>query len=99
MTTLTPDTAAKVDFKVADLSLADYGRKEIELAQHEMPGLMSLRDKYAGEQPLKGARVTGSLHMTIHTAVLIETLTSLGADVRWGSWKIRSRPDHTPAAA
>jgi adenosylhomocysteinase len=98
MTTLTPDTAAKVDFKVADLSLADYGRAEMTMAEHEMPGLMSLREKYGAEQPLKGARITGSLHMTIQTAVLIETLTSLGAEVRWASCNIFSTQDHAAAA-
>src|SRR5436309_7075887 len=92
-------TAAKTDFKVADLSLAEFGRREIRLAEHEMPGLMSLREKYAAEQPLKGARVTGSLHMTIQTAVLIETLTSLGAEVRWASCNIFSTQDHAAAAA
>src|SRR3954471_7712620 len=96
---MTTTTAANTDFKVADLSLAEYGRKEIELAQHEMPGLMSLREKYAGEQPLSGARITGSLHMTIQTAVLIETLTSLGAEVRWASCNIFSTQDHAAAAA
>jgi adenosylhomocysteinase len=96
---MTTTTAASTDFKVADLALADYGRKEIELAQHEMPGLMSLREKHAGEQPLKGARITGSLHMTIQTAVLIETLTSLGAEVRWASCNIFSTQDHAAAAA
>jgi adenosylhomocysteinase len=98
MTTLTPDTAAKVDFKVADLSQADYGRAEMTLAEHEMPGLMALREKYGAEQPLKGARITGSLHMTIQTAVLIETLTTLGADVRWASCNIFSTQDHAAAA-
>jgi adenosylhomocysteinase len=96
---MTTTTAASTDFKVADLSLAEYGRKEIELAEHEMPGLMSLREKYAAEQPLKGARITGSLHMTIQTAVLIETLTSLGAEVRWASCNIFSTQDHAAAAA
>jgi adenosylhomocysteinase len=96
---LTTTTATGSDFKVADLSLAEYGRKEIELAEHEMPGLMSLREKYAGEQPLQGARITGSLHMTIQTAVLIETLTSLGAEVRWASCNIFSTQDHAAAAA
>jgi adenosylhomocysteinase len=96
---LTTTTATGSDFKVADLSLADYGRKEIELAEHEMPGLMSLRKKYADEQPLAGARITGSLHMTIQTAVLIETLTSLGAEVRWASCNIFSTQDHAAAAA
>ncbi len=96
---MTTTTATSQDFKVADLSLAEFGRKEIELAQHEMPGLMSLREKYAGEQPLQGARITGSLHMTIQTAVLIETLTSLGAEVRWASCNIFSTQDHAAAAA
>ena len=99
MTTLTPDTAAKLDFKVADLSQADYGRKEIEMAEHEMPGLMSLREKYGAEQPLSGTRITGSLHMTIQTAVLIETLVELGAEVRWASCNIFSTQDHAAAAA
>jgi adenosylhomocysteinase len=85
-------------YKVADIRLADFGRKEIEIAEHEMPGLMSLRKKYAESQPLKGARITGSLHMTIQTAVLIETLTSLGADVRWASCNIFSTQDHAAAA-
>jgi adenosylhomocysteinase len=96
---LTTTTALGTDFKVADLSLAEYGRKEIELAQHEMPGLMSLREKYADEQPLQGARITGSLHMTIQTAVLIETLTALGAEVRWASCNIFSTQDHAAAAS
>jgi adenosylhomocysteinase len=96
---MTTTTAASTDFKVADLSLAEYGRKEIELAEHEMPGLMALREQYAAEQPLKGARITGSLHMTIQTAVLIETLTSLGAEVRWASCNIFSTQDHAAAAA
>ena len=86
------------DFKVADLSLAAYGRKEIELAEHEMPGLMQTRAEYADAQPLKGARITGSLHMTIQTAVLIETLTALGAEVRWCSCNIFSTQDHAAAA-
>src|SRR6187551_1560072 len=86
------------DFKVADLSLAGFGRKEIELAEHEMPGLMALRAEYADEQPLKGARISGSLHMTIQTAVLIETLTALGAQVRWASCNIFSTQDHAAAA-
>ena len=73
------------DYKVKDISLADWGRKEITLAEKEMPGLMSLRKEYEGEQPLKGARIAGSLHMTIQTAVLIETLVALGAEVRWAS--------------
>jgi adenosylhomocysteinase len=86
------------DFKVADLSLAAFGRKEIELAEHEMPGLMTLRAEFADEQPLKGARITGSLHMTIQTAVLIETLSALGAQVRWCSCNIFSTQDHAAAA-
>jgi adenosylhomocysteinase len=95
---VTTTTATDTDFKVADLSLAEYGRKEIDLAEHEMPGLMSLRKRYADEQPLSGARITGSLHMTIQTAVLIETLTSLGAEVRWASCNIFSTQDHAAAA-
>ncbi|MEA2232954.1 MAG: adenosylhomocysteinase [Solirubrobacteraceae bacterium] len=89
----------KQDFKVADLGLAEYGRKEIDMAEHEMPGLMQTRAEYADAQPLKGARITGSLHMTIQTAVLIETLTSLGAEVRWCSCNIFSTQDHAAAAA
>jgi adenosylhomocysteinase len=85
-------------FKVADLSLADFGRKEIRLAEHEMPGLMSVRAEYADAQPLRGARITGSLHMTIQTAVLIETLVALGAHVRWASCNIFSTQDHAAAA-
>jgi adenosylhomocysteinase len=84
--------------KVADLSLADWGRKEISIAEHEMPGLMAIRNKYSAEKPLKGVRVTGSLHMTIQTAVLIETLVSLGAEVRWASCNIFSTQDHAAAA-
>src|SRR5437763_12329468 len=90
-------TTTEQDFKVADLSLADYGRKEIGLAEHEMPGLMKTREEFSAQQPLKGARITGSLHMTIQTAVLIETLVALGAQVRWASCNIFSTPD--PAAA
>jgi adenosylhomocysteinase len=86
------------DFKVADLSLAEFGRKEITLAEHEMPGLMAVRREYADAQPLRGARITGSLHMTIQTAVLIETLTALGAQVRWASCNIFSTQDHAAAA-
>jgi adenosylhomocysteinase len=86
------------DFKVADLSLAEHGRKEIVLAEHEMPGLMAMRREYAGDQPLRGARITGSLHMTVQTAVLIETLTALGASVRWCSCNIFSTQDHAAAA-
>ncbi len=87
-----------MDYKVADLSLASFGRKEIELAEHEMPGLMATRAEFADSQPLRGARIMGSLHMTIQTAVLIETLTSLGADVRWVSCNIFSTQDHAAAA-
>ena len=86
------------DFKVADLSLADFGRKEIRLAEHEMPGLMAIRREYAASQPLAGARITGSLHMTVQTAVLIETLVALGAQVRWASCNIFSTQDHAAAA-
>ncbi|MEU5119356.1 adenosylhomocysteinase [Streptomyces asoensis] len=86
------------DFKVADLSLAAFGRKEITLAEHEMPGLMSIREEYAQARPLAGARITGSLHMTVQTAVLIETLTALGAEVRWVSCNIFSTQDHAAAA-
>src|SRR3954469_19530366 len=86
------------DFKVAELSLAAFGRKEIRLAEHEMPGLMALREEYGPEQPLAGARIAGSLHMTVQTAVLIETLTALGADVRWVSCNIFSTQDHAAAA-
>ena len=91
-------TLEATDFKVADLSLAVAGRKQIELAEHEMPGLMSTRAEYADAQPLKGARITGSLHMTIQTAVLIETLTALGAEVRWASCNIFSTQDEAAAA-
>src|SRR3954452_2824948 len=86
------------DFKVADLSLAAFGRKEIQLAEHEMPGLMAIRAEYAASQPLRGARITGSLHMTVQTAVLIETLVALGAQVRWASCNIFSTQDHAAAA-
>ncbi|HUF85631.1 MAG TPA: adenosylhomocysteinase, partial [Acidimicrobiia bacterium] len=86
------------DYKVADISLAEFGRKEIDLAEHEMPGLMALRERYGAQQPLAGARVTGSLHMTIQTAVLIETLVALGAQVRWASCNIFSTQDHAAAA-
>ncbi len=91
-------TLTHTDFKVADLSLAEFGRKEVRLAEHEMPGLMSIREEFAAAQPLKGARITGSLHMTIQTAVLIETLTALGAQVRWCSCNIFSTQDHAAAA-
>ena len=89
---------ATQDFKVADIGLAEFGRKEITLAEHEMPGLMTTREEYASRQPLKGARVTGSLHMTVQTAVLIETLVALGAEVRWASCNIFSTQDHAAAA-
>ncbi|MEV5690504.1 adenosylhomocysteinase [Micromonospora globbae] len=93
-----PTSVAEGDYKVADLSLAEFGRKEIQLAEHEMPGLMALRREYADAQPLAGARITGSLHMTIQTAVLIETLVALGAQVRWASCNIFSTQDHAAAA-
>lgn len=92
------DFSTDLPYKVADMSLADYGRKEIEIAEHEMPGLMALREKQKNKLPLKGARITGSLHMTIQTAVLIETLVELGADVRWASCNIFSTQDHAAAA-
>src|SRR2546422_5467653 len=92
------DDAPREDFKVKDLSLAEWGRKSIDIAQHEMPGLMSIRRKYAPQKPLKGVRITGSLHMTIETAVLIETLRDLGASVRWASCNIFSTQDHAAAA-
>jgi adenosylhomocysteinase len=99
MSSAAPRTLQDHDFKVADLSLAGFGRKEIQLAEHEMPGLMAIRAEYAERQPLRGARVTGSLHMTIQTAVLIETLVALGAQVRWASCNIFSTQDHAAAAA
>ena len=86
------------DYHVADLSLAEWGHKEIRIAETEMPGLISVREEFAAEQPLKGARIAGSLHMTIQTAVLIETLVALGADVRWASCNIFSTQDHAAAA-
>ncbi|HEY5856558.1 MAG TPA: adenosylhomocysteinase [Aldersonia sp.] len=95
---MTVQTRNGIDFRVADLSLAEFGRKEIRLAEHEMPGLMALRREYAEVLPLKGARISGSLHMTIQTAVLIETLTALGAQVRWASCNIFSTQDHAAAA-
>jgi len=91
-------TVAPAEFKVADMSLADWGRKEINIAEHEMPGLVSIRNKYAAGKPLAGVRITGSLHMTIQTAVLIETLVKLGAEVRWASCNIFSTQDHAAAA-
>jgi adenosylhomocysteinase len=95
---MTQTDTAGLDYKVADLSLAEFGRKEIELAEHEMPGLMAVRAEYAASQPLAGARITGSLHMTVQTAVLIETLVALGAQVRWCSCNIFSTQDHAAAA-
>ncbi|MET9485585.1 adenosylhomocysteinase [Nocardia sp. NPDC006630] len=95
---MTPDVRNGIDYKVADLSLAEFGRKEIRLAEHEMPGLMALRREYDDVQPLRGARISGSLHMTVQTAVLIETLVSLGAEVRWASCNIFSTQDHAAAA-
>ncbi len=96
MSTVVTQTAT--DYKVADISLADWGRKEISIAEHEMPGLMAIRKKYAKDKPLAGVRITGSLHMTIQTAVLIETLVDLGASVRWASCNIFSTQDHAAAA-
>src|SRR6266550_6499054 len=101
MATATVDKAVEqeaTDYKVADISLADFGRKEIDIAEQEMPGLMSIRNKYAAGKPLAGVRVTGSLHMTIQTAVLIETMVALGAKVRWASCNIFSTQDHAAAA-
>jgi len=91
-------TSVTTEYKVADIGLADFGRKEIDLAEHEMPGLMSIRDEFVNSKPLKGSRITGSLHMTIQTAVLIETLKDLGADLRWASCNIFSTQDHAAAA-
>src|ERR687892_2160878 len=90
--------AIKGDYHVADIKQADFGRKEISIAETEMPGLMAVREEYRGKQPLKGARIAGSLHMTIQTAVLIETLVALGAEVRWASCNIFSTQDHAAAA-
>src|SRR6478672_11449388 len=101
MTVATPTTAVTPtthDYRVADLSLADWGRKEIAIAEGEMPALMAIRKEFAASQPLKGARIAGSLHMTIQTAVLIETLRALGAVVRWASCNIFSTQDHAAAA-
>src|ERR1700677_985118 len=96
MATATVDLAA--EYKVADIGLAEFGRKEIDIAEQEMPGLMAIRNKYAAGKPLAGVRVTGSLHMTIQTAVLIETMVALGASVRWASCNIFSTQDHAAAA-
>ena len=98
MSTKTITKTQTSDYKVADISLADWGRREISIAEKEMPGLMAIREKYAPGKPLQGVRVTGSLHMTIQTAVLIETLVDLGADVRWASCNIFSTQDHAAAA-
>src|ERR1700730_6516135 len=102
MATATVDKTAvqqkATDYKVADISLADFGRKEIDIAEQEMPGLMSIRNKYAAGKPLAGVRVTGSLHMTIQTAVLMDTMVALGAQVRWASCNIFSTQDHAAAA-
>src|SRR5450755_564982 len=92
------DSKNFVDFHVADLALAEWGRKEIAIAQTEMPGLMAIREEFAPGQPLRGARIAGSLHMTIQTAVLIETLQALGAEVRWASCNVFSTQDHAAAA-
>src|SRR4029078_11002569 len=92
------ETKNFTDYQVADLALADWGRKEIAIAETEMPGLMAIRDEFAPQQPLRGARIAGSLHMTIQTAVLIETLQALGAQVRWASCNIYSTQDHAAAA-
>ena len=94
----TVNTATELNYKVKDISLADWGRKEIELAEAEMPGLMSLREEYGNSKPLSGARIAGCLHMTIQTAVLIETLQVLGAEVTWSSCNIFSTQDHAAAA-
>ena len=98
MTQPTLTQEGRLDYLVADTSLSDFGRKEIDIAEHEMPGLMAIREKYRSQKPLQGVRVTGSLHMTIQTAVLIETLVDLGASVRWASCNIFSTQDHAAAA-
>ncbi|MFO0842707.1 MAG: adenosylhomocysteinase [Gemmataceae bacterium] len=98
MTAVAQKPATFTDYHVADISLAGWGRREIAIAETEMPGLMAIREEYAAKQPLKGARITGSLHMTIQTAVLIETLKALGAEVRWASCNIFSTQDHAAAA-
>src|SRR6202789_2763081 len=98
MSTKTQSIDLKLPYKVKDLSLAEWGRKEIRLAEAEMPGLMSIRKEYGAQQPLKGARIAGCLHMTIQTAVLIETLKALGAEVTWSSCNIFSTQDHAAAA-
>ncbi len=93
-----PVTNLEPDYKVADITLADWGRKETSMAEKEMPGLMALREEFKGQNPLSGSRIAGCLHMTIQTAVLIETLTALGAEVRWSSCNIFSTQDHAAAA-
>ncbi|HKJ21603.1 MAG TPA: adenosylhomocysteinase, partial [Gammaproteobacteria bacterium] len=98
MSTQPAQTTANQDYKVADISLAEWGRKEIAIAETEMPGLMATREEYRGKKPLAGARITGCLHMTIQTAVLIETLTELGAEIRWSSCNIFSTQDQAAAA-
>src|SRR5881296_4771248 len=98
MNTTIANSKTKQDYKIKDISLADFGRKEISIAEKEMPGLMAIREKYAPQKPLAGVHITGSLHMTIQTAVLIETLTDLGANVRWASCNIFSTQDHAAAA-
>src|ERR1017187_9266438 len=98
MPTIAKPARTAKDFQVKDISLAEWGRNEIAVAEHEMPGLMSVRGKFGAKKPLKGVRVTGSLHMTIQTAVLIETLVELGASVRWASCNIFSTQDHAAAA-
>src|ERR1700677_134670 len=98
MSTSTKPKASHTDYVVKDIGLAEWGRKELAIAETEMPGLMSTREEYGPQQPLRGARIAGSLHMTIQTAVLIETLTALGADVRWASCNIYSTQDHAAAA-
>src|SRR5207244_1126484 len=98
MNTTIANSKTKQDYKIKDISLADFGRKEISIAEKEMPGLMAIREKYAPQKPLAGVHITGSLHMTIQTAVLIETLVELGADVRWASCNIFSTQDHAAAA-
>src|SRR6056300_263410 len=98
MTTMTETLTPTLDYKVADITLAEFGRKEISIAEHEMPGLMATREKYGPSKPLAGVKIMGSLHMTIQTAVLIETLVELGADVRWCSCNIFSTQDHAAAA-
>src|SRR6266567_2946717 len=98
MSTTIANSKTKQDYKVADILLADFGRREISIAEKEMPGLMAIREKYAPQKPLAGVRITGSLHMTVQTAVLIETLVDLGAKVRWASCNIFSTQDHAAAA-